>query len=978
MEIEIELTRTHRDLLAFNLFYERQPHVSRKNYWRGLFVHCVCLTGIIAYLFRNWLRMYLTLFKQTGQSGWLRPILMGLVISLVVAFLVHHLFERAAQWWRLRSHFWPAFTNQQAWRHKITINENSITNVAYLSGSAESHEWATVVALNETRHHYFVYTAENAALIIPKRCFASAEEQLNFVQPALLYWQKAQVAQQKTGLGLRVENHTWLWCKRLADGALVLGGFCFLVGAQFWGGEIGQRLYPLLQPSFASVKPPQTAAAQAKYASFKKELAQRLCEAPENDELRLELAEQFREEGRDQKARDLYYEYYLKNPRANEALHELGDLAFEQEHFAEAESWWRASLAVEPKAAWTRMRLADSLREQHQPDKNHEARALYHEVLAQQVTPSFGRTAQAGLFALRSIEQTGWMADAHQIPLKHLSSQERLRLIEGLPLPALPAVATNRINGMFLHDSALALPADSRREIADWLRRYAQLDRGRVYLEIIETLPPNMTASAYVQARLNEWGRPKYDDRVLLLVVLEQQTLWLHTSDTTRAVISDEEARRICQSVMLPYFQRRAYVPGLKAGLQRITEKLQVGMRPAWQRKWDRKWETTKTLCAYGLAFWLVSLLLIIGHEASHSLVAQLAGLRVYRVAIGSGQTLCEFPLGKIKIEFNRRWAGGGTSLGTPRGYASRLGIWLMVAAGPGFHLFILTLLHLAYAKTNLSETLQAHTYLNIIFNVIYWRNWLDLAINLWPFTYRINTIEYKTDGYQLWRIPFYTQKDFDDYRQSALVLEWLEPFKANHIKQALTLIRQGRDEFPEAAVFTLAEAATLLHLGKYDEARALTNAALQGEGIKKHEAFLHWAYNDLAYAAALLNRPELFEEANEYSLKALKNPIEPGAAMGTRGSVLLRLQKVSEGMEMLTASIAQATSPRDRAENTCWLAIGYAMQNDFTQAQQSLAQARQSKIVPYFLAQAEAEVAALQQRTVQRPMTWQPVALAA
>jgi tetratricopeptide (TPR) repeat protein len=458
--------------------------------------------------------------------------------------------------------------------------------------------------------------------------------------------------------------------------------------------------------------------------------------------------------------------------------------------------------------------------------------------------------------------------------------------------------------------------------------------------------------------------------------VLQDERLWIGTTDVTRAALSDDASRAICQSVMLPYFQRQAYVPGIKAGLSRITETLREGLRPAWERRLIRKAETGKTVVAYLLTFFLVSWLLIIGHELSHTIVAQLAGLRVYRVTIGSGKLIGEFRLGRINFEFKRYFEGGLTALGTPQGYDSRLGIWLLTAAGPAFHLAVLILLHLAYQRTDFTQTLQTYAYLTIFFNVLYWRNLFDLALNLMPYTYREKAFEHKTDGYQLWRIPFYTQKDFDDYRKSALALEWLEPFRANRIQEALALMGQGRAEFPEAAVFELGEASTLLHVGAYDQALTTMRAALQREDVMKDNVMRVWANNDVAYALAILNRPEFFAEADECSQAALKDPFDRGPIIGTRGAVLLRLGKIEEGIELLKESLAEETSPRDRAENTCWLAIAYALQNDFTHAHQSLAEARRSKVIPYFYQQAEAEVAALYEATRPKPMTRLPEAL--
>jgi tetratricopeptide (TPR) repeat protein len=107
-------------------------------------------------------------------------------------------------------------------------------------------------------------------------------------------------------------------------------------------------------------------------------------------------------------------------------------------------------------------------------------------------------------------------------------------------------------------------------------------------------------------------------------------------------------------------------------------------------------------------------------------------------------------------------------------------------------------------------------------------------------------------------------------------------------------------------------------------------------------EPGLHYILlNNIAYLDALLQDPSLLPEADQFSAEALKHLPWVPAVMGTRGTVLLELGQLDEGLASLKKSMSLHPDKHGKALNACHVAIGELRRGDREMARKYLASAK-------------------------------------
>ena len=98
---------------------------------------------------------------------------------------------------------------------------------------------------------------------------------------------------------------------------------------------------------------------------------------------------------------------------------------------------------------------------------------------------------------------------------------------------------------------------------------------------------------------------------------------------------------------------------------------------------------------------------------------------------------------------------------------------------------------------------------------------------------------------------------------------------------------------------------------------------------------------NNLAYADALSEDPDLLPEADACSRDALKALPWVACVVGTRGTVLVAQGEYEEGIRLLRKSMDDADGPHSRADNSCHMAVALARTGQREEAQKYLALAK-------------------------------------
>src|SRR5438128_8577922 len=93
----------------------------------------------------------------------------------------------------------------------------------------------------------------------------------------------------------------------------------------------------------------------------------------------------------------------------------------------------------------------------------------------------------------------------------------------------------------YLRDDVGLLDREQRKEIIGLLEKQAQKPLGRIYLDILDKLPPGLTIDQYAHKRLNERPRMPNErvDKIMLVVALENKAVRIETSRDVWAILSD-------------------------------------------------------------------------------------------------------------------------------------------------------------------------------------------------------------------------------------------------------------------------------------------------------------------------------------------------------------------------------------------------------------------------------------------------------
>ncbi len=98
---------------------------------------------------------------------------------------------------------------------------------------------------------------------------------------------------------------------------------------------------------------------------------------------------------------------------------------------------------------------------------------------------------------------------------------------------------------------------------------------------------------------------------------------------------------------------------------------------------------------------------------------------------------------------------------------------------------------------------------------------------------------------------------------------------------------------------------------------------------------------NNIAYVDVLLGGSELLAEADRYSQEALANLSWDPAVKGTRGAVLLELERVEEAIPLLRESMEQAVHVSGKAQNACWISMAETRRGRPAESRKYLDEAR-------------------------------------
>lgn len=337
--------------------------------------------------------------------------------------------------------------------------------------------------------------------------------------------------------------------------------------------------------------------------------------------------------------------------------------------------------------------------------------------------------------------------------------------------------------------------------------------------------------------------------------------------------------------------------------------------------------------------FFLVDVFLvlcIIPHELGHAITAHLLGWRVFAVVIGIGRQIFKFHLFGILFSFHWLPVGGITQVSPTNAHQFRLKRFLIFLAGPSVNAAIAVAIFLIWRQDWHDIGFGG---LPRAARICLWANLWVTAFNLWP--HQSKTLNLPTDGKQLLKTFSTKKKDVEDLQAARYALEAMMcRDEHNELKRAIDWCNQGLALFPSNLLLLNVNGILLLDQADYTAARQVFLRLLSEQS--KPSLARYTMLNNIAYVDALIGDQALLPEADAFSKEAYNAASWMPSIVGTRGNVLVAMGQVEEGIRLLKESFEKATSPRNKAENACHLAMAHVQIGMLDEAAKYLKLARQ------------------------------------
>ncbi len=130
----------------------------------------------------------------------------------------------------------------------------------------------------------------------------------------------------------------------------------------------------------------------------------------------------------------------------------------------------------------------------------------------------------------------------------------------------------------YLTDEANVLSEAQRTELVERLEAHSRTKVGRIFVRIIPKLPEETTLEAYAYETIN--AKPlasgERNDRILILLAMEERQVRIETSQEVWERLTNEECTAIIQQQFIPQFKTGNYYQGLSDGIAAIIKQLET------------------------------------------------------------------------------------------------------------------------------------------------------------------------------------------------------------------------------------------------------------------------------------------------------------------------------------------------------------------------------------------------------------------
>jgi tetratricopeptide (TPR) repeat protein len=309
--------------------------------------------------------------------------------------------------------------------------------------------------------------------------------------------------------------------------------------------------------------------------------------------------------------------------------------------------------------------------------------------------------------------------------------------------------------------------------------------------------------------------------------------------------------------------------------------------------------------------------IIVVVHEAGHAVASLLLGHRVVEIRIGAGPAL-RLNAGRTQILIGVLPLSGHVASGSSSAVGFRWKRAVIVAAGPATNalMFGAGLLYLPSSLLREFAVVNAFVLIN----------------NLLPFSQRTPLGPQPNDGLALIRTLFDPAAELEEQRAGLAVVEAQRRAELGDRDDASEIVREALADQPHSRILRTWLGHNLVVSGRLAEAREVFSSLVEDDERRegpiprdRNRSSYAIHLNNLAWADLMLADPGLVAEANTTSARAIDLLPEAPAIWGTRAFALIATNHFVEGIALGTKAFRKERDPTNRALQACVVAIGYA-----------------------------------------------------
>jgi tetratricopeptide (TPR) repeat protein len=333
-----------------------------------------------------------------------------------------------------------------------------------------------------------------------------------------------------------------------------------------------------------------------------------------------------------------------------------------------------------------------------------------------------------------------------------------------------------------------------------------------------------------------------------------------------------------------------------------------------------------------------ISLVLIGIHETAHFVAARAVGIDIAEITIGHWRKLFSVQMGAVRVIVRAAPDSGYVIIRQSLKLFSPFPVSLLLSAGIIAESVVIVAAWQWHHHPKFFPLLFQGAAAEYFRLCIFWIGGLHVLTSLWPSNSSIGGSLLPSDGMQLLSL----WKDRADRpRARALFVKCQEVNRlatAREFESALELTESLSKQHPENLSLAKAIGTFRAELGDIDGALQAWEALLKRSGLPLNE--LVELLDSLSCLPLYHGRIDLLVRADAWSNEALRHAPLAITLKGTRGSVLIELGRLDEGINLLREVLKVSEDSIDQCISHAYLAKAAACKANFTEARTLLAKA--------------------------------------